>query len=109
MALKEKYGNLVGLVSLSTAGLKLIVGVALPCNYLIPYRSYNGSVPNLLVFDAKWLNEAMTQHRDKLMDRKPLILGGAEDFGLVGQEGEHWAHVRSLLSPSFTSQKNVKI
>lgn len=62
-----------------------------------------------MVYDAEWLREAFIKHFSKLTDRRPIRLGNELDHGLFNLKGEHWKHVRALLSPSFTQGKLKKV
>lgn len=67
--------------------------------------TYDGATPTLLVYDGNWLREALSSNFSKLMNRRPLFMGGSIDYGLFSIEGEHWKHVRSILSHNFAQGK----
>ena len=71
--------------------------------------TYEGTTPNLIVYDGEWLKEAFIKQFPKLTDRRVFSLGTSLDSSLTNLHGDHWKHVRTLLSPSFTTGKLKKV
>lgn len=64
-----------------------------------------GRTPSLGVSDPDFLKEAMVKQFSSLPNRSVLPAGGLFDYFLNSLKDEHWKHVRSALTPAFTSGK----
>ena len=72
------------------------------------FSSFQGRTPILECADADLVKEITIKEFSKFTDRRNVF--GAENANIFKYQifllqGEHWKHVRSLLTPTFTSGK----
>jgi len=75
----------------------------------VDFRTFEGSTPVMLVYDAEWIKEAFVKNFSFFTNRRRLLFGGALDQGLFSMEGDHWRHSRKMLSSEFSSGKLKKV
>jgi len=69
-------------------------------------RIFQGRTPVLQVADAEFVKEVTIKEFSSFMNRRPLIDEDSIAANHVAAiTNDHWKHIRTLLTPTFTSGK----
>ena len=72
------------------------------------YRSFQGLTPILETADIEFIKEFTIKEFPKFTDRRNVFDFEGENifkYQIFSMQGDHWKHVRSLITPTFTSGK----
>jgi len=63
----------------------------------------------MMVYDAEWAKEALVKIFSAFTNTRQLSVTPLSAYKLSNLEGEHWQHVRRILTLEFTTGKFNKV
>lgn len=74
----------------------------------VSFRTFQGRTPVLLVNEVDAIKQMTIKQFQKFTNRRPFLgdIGGQLfDYTLTSLNNDHWKHLRTVLTPTFTSGK----
>lgn len=77
------------------------------CAY-VSFRSFQGKTPILTINEAEAIKQITIKEFHKFTNRRPFVVDIGSRFlsySLTVLNDDHWKHLRTILTPTFTSGK----